>query len=223
MPPIPAIEEIIVPQSDTLYLFFGGIHGGVAIPPFEFYHAADVLNCSRIFVRDLDQCWYHCGLRGNSDDIKGTARFLADHINAIQPQHLYFVGNSMGGFAALLFSALLGCGEVIAFAPQTFLSNDLRLLHQDKRWALEIEHLRQQTAHRMQLFDLLPVLQQQNSFRPIHLHVSREDALDIRHANHLSSIPQLTTHLYDEGGHDVVKNLRDQGLLPQIMRPHQHS
>lgn len=132
------VERMLVDGSRKLYIFFGGVLGGIAILPFEFYKASNILNENKIFVRDVEQCWYHKGLLGISHDLQTTALFLKSEIDRLNVEEVYFVGNSMGGYAAILFSTLVGRGEVIAFAPQTFISQELRQKYSDARWSRQM-------------------------------------------------------------------------------------
>ena len=112
--------------SDKLFLFFGGIVGSIGMPPFEFYQASKILEFSRVFVRDLSQSWYQRGLPGigsNAADIGGYLNGLIKNSGASE---IIFVGNSMGGYAALLFCAMLKTGKAVVFSPQTFLSTARR-------------------------------------------------------------------------------------------------
>lgn len=127
------IEIELSKKGDNLYLFFGGILASIGMPPFEFYNSSKIIDQHKIFVRDFSQSWYQNGLPSVSHDIRSTARYLKAQIEVINPEKIYFVGNSMGGYAAILFSNLIDLGEVIAFAPQTFISPHLRMKHKDGR------------------------------------------------------------------------------------------
>jgi len=144
----------LVPASRSLYLVFGGIAAGIGMPPFEFYRSSAILGESRVFFRDLSQAWYHNGLDGVSTDVPGTAAYLAALVAQCRPERLYFVGNSMGGFAAFLFAHLGGRGHVIMFSPQTFISRLKRLLHADRRWRRQVSAAYRATRSKTRCFDL---------------------------------------------------------------------
>lgn len=115
------VQLDLAPDSKNLYLFFGGIASNLGMPPFEFFNASKVVDDSRMFIRDFGQVWYHAGLPGFSDDIPSTVEYFRGELERIAPENIVIVGNSMGGFAAILFATLLGRGRVIAFAPQTYI------------------------------------------------------------------------------------------------------
>lgn len=212
----PSAELQRVPGATTLYVFFGGIAAGIVIPPFEFYRAARILDGHRLFLRDFAQCWYQVGLVGISRDIPSTVAYLRDRIAELAPARTVLVGNSMGGFAALLFAGLLGNVEAIAFAPQTFVSPWLRWKYRDERWAHQIRRTWRQSFLRAHCWDLRACLAASKGVRAA-LYVSPADRLDYAHAGHVAALSCVTLHEVAEGGHDVVKTLRDAGALPAIM------
>ncbi|MGZ8955823.1 MAG: YqiA/YcfP family alpha/beta fold hydrolase, partial [Methylovulum sp.] len=154
----PSVERLLTPGSKILYFFFGGIAGNIAMPPFEFYSASKIMNENKIFIRDFSQTWYHRGLRNISKDIDTTVTFLQKEINELKPEKVYFVGNSMGGYAAILFSMLLKQGDAIAFAPQTFLSPELRKHYGDMRWSKQIFNIYKLNACKNKAYDLRQLL-----------------------------------------------------------------
>jgi hypothetical protein len=213
-------ESVQIERSESreLYIFFGGLASGIAMPPFEFFNASRIFDGNKIFLRDARKSWYQTGLPGVTRDIPSTVRFLSREIEAIAPQRTVFVGNSMGGFAAILFSVLLGVGEVVAFAPQTFVSPVLRFRHRDHRWRRPIATMWLASFLKPRQWDLRPVLKRLSEPRPVSIHVSKSDRLDIIHAAHLENLPGVKVHEHEDGDHGVVKLLRDRGELPAIMR-----
>jgi len=211
------VEFDLIQGAPALYVFFGGIASGIAMPPFEFYNASKILDASRIFVRDFRQCWYHAGLPGISHDIPSTAAYLAEQIARLGPQRVVFVGNSMGGFAAMLFAAMLGGVDAIAFAPQTFVSPGLRLRHRDTRWARQIGKVWWQGLRAPRFWDVRPALATARGKMRVSVFYSPGDALDRVHARRLEGLPQVRVHEIPGGRHNMVKLLRDNGSLPAIM------
>lgn len=212
------VSEELSPNAQDLYIFFGGISSGIAMPPFEFYKASQIIDENKIFVRDLRQRWYQAGLPGVSNSIQGTAEFLRQRIQCISPRKTYFVGNSMGGFAAILFSSLLNEGMAIAFAPQTFISRVLRRKYGDKRWARQIARTHLSTIFKKTYFDLKTTIGESTEEPKTQIFVSSADKLDMVHAEYLSDLPSVKVFQLQSGGHQVVKLLRDEGRLPKILR-----
>ena len=211
------IETKLSDKGSNLYIFFGGIAAGIAMPPFEFYKAAEILDEHKIFIRDFKQNWYQTGLPSITKDAHSTALLISKKIEDIKPNKVYFVGNSMGGYAAILFAHLIGKGEVIAFAPQTFISPKLRLKHNDYRWLKQIFNTYLKCLFKPKVFDLKALTNARESNVKVSIFVSKSDALDFIHAEHLNGTKGVVIHTFDSGGHGVVKLLRDDGKLPEIM------
>lgn len=201
----------------NLYIFFGGIAAGFAMPVFEFYNASKIIDDHKVFLRDFSQCWYQDGLPSISKDIYSTAEYLKKLIDDIKPEKVYFVGNSMGGYAAILFANLTGIGEVIAFAPQTFISPVLRIRYRDKRWMKQILNTYRKSFFKRKVWNLRTLLEHSNKGNKISVFVAKSDKLDHIHAQHISGIKGVKIYEFEEGGHGIVKLLRDEGKLPAIM------
>ena len=211
----PPILEERQEGSKKLFIIFGGVAAGIAMPPFEFYQSSKILTENRVFVRDVRQAWYHAGLPGTSTDIATTRDYLQDLIARYAPQETVMVGNSMGGFAAMLFAALIGNVRAVAFAPQTFIGPRLRWKYRDRRWRKQILGTYMRSLRREKFYDLATL----TDTRPwqVDIYVSASHRLDMAHADHVRSLPQVTVHEYAEGGHKLVKHLRDIGELPRIL------
>lgn len=212
-----AIEISLSACGRNLYIFFGGMAAGIVVPPFEFYNSSKIIDENKIFVRDFAQCWYHGGLPQISHDIGDTVVYFQHQIEQIKPDKVFFIGNSMGGYAAILFASLLGRGEAIAFSPQTFLSPYLRLKYRDFRWQLQILNTYRVSLAKRKVWDLERLLSQSTKTRKISVFVSTDERLDMVHADHIKHISGVNVHTFSGGGHGVVKLLRDQGKLPAIM------
>jgi hypothetical protein len=211
------VELLLTSGSKRLYIFFGGISTGISMPPFEFYNSARILEYSKIFIRDFEQSWYHAGLRGIGSDIHSTRDYLRSVIQEASPQTCIFVGNSMGGYAAIMFHALLGLGEAIAFAPQTFISPLMRWRHRDRRWKTQVLRTYRVSALRAKVWDLRPLMMRAGRTHKVSIFVSTDDAMDYVHAMHLKDVPGVRIFERSGGGHGLVKLLRSNGELPAIM------
>lgn len=213
---LPSVDKLLVEHSKTLYLFFGGISHEIVVSPFEFYNASKIMHENKIFLRDLNQAWYHAGLCGISRDIDTTAAFIQTEISRLNPEKIFFVGNSMGGYAALLFAMLLKQGDVIAFVPQTFICPILRKRFSDNRWSQPISNTYRIAAGKRCIFDVKPLIAGSNN-QKISLFVSRGDRLDCLHTERLKGMANVFLYEFNGGGHGLIRLLRDQGKLPEIM------
>lgn len=215
--PQPLMEEP-VPNSDRLYLIFGGRKAGMGVPQFEFCKAANILDHNKIYIRDLKQSWYQMGLPGLSDDLNSTATYLKKVVRKYGDKKLITVGNSMGGFAAIFFAAALGNAHAIAFAPQTFIGPIDRFIHKDKRWNREILHTYAATLFKRKHFNLKKALKKEtDSNWEADVVIGSGHRLDLLHAKSLENFPQIRIRKYPSNEHRVVKELRDQGHLADIL------
>ena len=212
-----SVEILLSPNASSLYIFFGGIAGAIGMPSFEFYNASKIIKENKIFLRDFSQCWYQNGLAGVSNNIQSTAMYIKTQIGSIKPDKIFFVGNSMGGYAAILFSEIIGQGEVIAFSPQTFISPLLRLKYKDFRWQKQIITTYRNSLFHRYIWDTKPLLSKERKSRKLSIFVSKNDRIDMIHAKHIKGEAGVQVFEFEDGGHGLVKLLRDEGHLPRIM------
>ena len=236
-----AILEELIPGSKKLYFIFGGVAAGLAMPPFEFYTSAKIIEENKIFLRDFSQAWYQNGLPGVGNTFYAIGDFIEKKIAELEPEEVFFVGNSMGGYAAILFASLVGRGTAIAFAPQTFVSPLKRWRHREQRWPKQINKMYLRTALKPHVWDLEAWLKRHSAETnaKIEIYVARdvtsqgssalgsttrrripddEDSrLDSLHAGYLRQLASVTVHEFPVGGHNLVKQLRDEGALPAIL------
>ncbi len=215
---LPPISENLVPGSEKLFLFFGGLVGSIGMFPFEFYRSAQILDHSKIFFRDISQAWYQRGLPGIGGNAHAVGDYLQAKIEESGATEIRFVGNSMGGYAALMFCAMIGRGKAITFVPQTFICPKKRLLLGDERYQDKVQALhRNLTA--TDIVDLKRWIGERNPEMEAQVHVSDEDPIDMLHANELEGFGNIEIYRYQQGGgHDLVQWLRDEGELARILR-----
>ena len=218
MTSIPSVLEELNPDSNRLYFIFGGIFAEIGMPPFEFYNASKILAENKIFFRDFSQSWYQNGIPAVGEDVVEICKYLTEKIRTLTPAEIFFVGNSMGGYAAILFATLIGSGTAIAFAPQTFISPSCKLRHFDMRWPKQTLKTYFRTLNKPRFWDLKALVTNQKSSAKIEIYVSTKDRLDIAHARRLSGANGVTLHEFDVGGHALVRHLRDAGLLSDILQ-----
>jgi len=77
------------------------------------------LDINIIFVRDIEQCWYLTGYNGknsHNDFYTDIKKIINDNF---KKSKIITIGQSAGGFGALLFGTLLNADKIITFVPQT--------------------------------------------------------------------------------------------------------
>ena len=211
-----AVSLDIIPGSTSALVAFGGRAGKFGMPPFEFARLTKDLPANRIFIRDLQQAWYHQGLPGIAPDLPGIASYLRKELRRLNVDRVLFVGNSMGGYAAILLGALVGVSTVHAFAPQTFIGYYHRLRYAEHRSARFVRNARRSSTATPALFDCRKVLSDSAGTTEIHIHYCTSHRLDSIHAERLLGLKGVYLHPCPHGGHNVVKYVRDTGELRRI-------
>ena len=122
--------------NNKLYVSFGGIDLYNGKLEFQFHKTLRKLlpKYDKYFVIDKEQCWYHSGMSGITTNIPETVEYLKEKVSKYD--EVYFIGNSAGGYAAILFGSLLDVTKVLAFQPQTdlLLVNDVESERLDKNF-----------------------------------------------------------------------------------------
>lgn len=209
--------------AERALVAFGGYAGRLGMPVFEFRRMLAPYTVHKLFVRDLTQSWYQKGLPSADAGLEAMAHVLAETLDGLGARRRVFVGNSMEGYAALLFGALLGADAAIAFAPQTFIDPWNRLRYADRRWSANIRRGRRHPAADPQHFDLaqaLPRLAQPGT--AFHVYYDSHHRLDRIHALRLADVQGVTLHRVEDAGetagHNIVKALRDSGRLDALLQ-----
>ncbi len=204
------IRDFSVP-SRALLVAFGGIAGQMEMPPFEFFRHAGSLEVKRMFVRDLDQCWYQTGIRGLGDGVGATAEALTLETERAAVDRVVYTGNSAGGYAAILFGALTDADAVVAFSPQTTLIRARYVRSHDRLDAMN------RTTTDRRFLDLREVVRAHSSVS-IHVHYAQWNRLDRFHARRIRHLPSVTLHGHSHVRHSLVRSLRDSGELRSIFQ-----
>jgi hypothetical protein len=202
--------------TKPLLVAFGGISGGLGLPPFEFMKMCEGIDVDRVFVRDIQQSWYHL----SDDNLAMPERVIEVLGSMLVPgRRSVFVGNSMGAYAAILFGAILGCDSILAFAPQTFIDPENRTKHGDCRWEEQLSRVHASDLAVIEYFDLRQFLLTKtiSKTEQIRLFYATDHHLDRLHAEHIETVPGVVLQKFASGGHGLIKELRDNGLLQTII------
>ena len=200
--------------SPTLVIAFAGLKGFLGgFPAFEFRNTLSSVNVKSAFLRDHYAAWYHRGVLDVGPDIDAIVDLLRELRS--QADELVMIGNSAGGYAALLFGSLLGC-EAHAFSPQTFIDPEMIDAAGDRRWDPELEALVASGRFDRRYGDLAPVIAASNGTFHVYHGVLHPD--DVKHAQHIRELSNVTVHALPETDHRVVLKLRQTGWLQEFLR-----
>jgi hypothetical protein len=211
-----SIAEDLVDAGAPLLVAFAGFAGGLGIRPSEFFDLTADITANRIFMRDVRKLWYQKGVAGVAEDLDGVTAYIAGKKEELKPSRLLLVGNSAGGYAAIVAAILLGDGRAIAFAPQTFLDRGHRFLHRDRRCHDLFLEVHRTPGKRYT--DIKPLLRERSPSCEIDIYYSTLDRLDKVHAERLSFSPSVRTHPVGEGGHGIIKHMARTGELAAMVR-----
>lgn len=214
-------EGVLIKKEniDKLLVSFGGINQGLGMPPFEFFKSLEDIECDKVFIRDSYQMWYQNGIDSEIHDILKLRDYLKKEILNNKYKKICFLGNSMGGYAAILFGTMLNVDTVISFAPQTFINKKQRYLNFDFRWNKQINNVHKNKNRHKELFDLKNYLLKNNNYKSkIIIYYSEQHRLDRLHASRLKNLEKVNLITLTEGGHNAIKYLRDSGELIRIIK-----
>jgi hypothetical protein len=205
-------------ESRTLLVTFGGMKSLAGLPSFEFVNLTRDVHVKRMFVRDPRQSWYHRGMPQHGK----TLASIADSLRTVLADHdfdrLVTVGNSAGGYGALVFGTLLGADTVLAFGPQTVLDRETLNEMADHRWDYLLRPLWEKGALEQQWIDLRDALPQARVADTSYKIYFDEKSPDRLHAERLRDLEGVRLYRFGSGGHNVVRSLRDNGALIRIVR-----
>lgn len=205
-------------NNDLLIVSFGGIRQGLGMPVFEFNKLLKSIDCDKAFIRDFNQAWYHKGINEEVKTITELKDYLSVEILNSNYDKVCFIGNSMGAYAAILFGVLLNVDKVLAFSPQTFIDKWSRFLYKDKRWKKEIESTHNYSRTENRYFKLSKVFKGLDFNGEIDIFYALDDKLDKIHSEKLKKQKSVRLFSKQKGGHSIIKDLRDEGELIEIIR-----
>ncbi len=205
-------------KSDLTIVVFGGLYQRPGLPVFEFFKMLAPYEGNKVFVRDLNQCWYSKGL-DKSNNLEEVLIELKAKLEAFNSKKVVFLGNSAGAYAALVFGTLLEIDHIIAFSPQTFLSKLLRLLNREKRWGENIKKLYQNNPNPNYFLDLKAFFKKHSISKQQKAEVffALNSKMDRRHYDRIKNVPGLEFQLFDYGGHALIKEMKQNGELTKYL------
>jgi acetyl esterase/lipase len=213
----PMLELGRLSRSHTMLVAFGGINSRSGIAPYEFSSLTGRAGVKRLYVRDLHQSWYHRGMPGHGDDLMDVAAALQKIVAQRRVQRLVVVGNSAGGYAALVFGTLLGADLVLAFSPQTILNLEALAQMDDHRWDDKIQALEESSAFDPDWIDLsraLPAARRSDTEYRVFFDDTHKDRA---HAERLAGIDGMRLFRFGRGEHELVRQLREVGALSRMI------
>jgi pimeloyl-ACP methyl ester carboxylesterase len=185
-------------DSDTALVSFSGIGQGLGtLPKEEFGKTLRGTRHAQFFVVDKRCTWYTAT---RTDIVRQLSPLLRRFRKVVT------MGNSMGGYGALLFASRLpNCASAIAFVPQ--FSMDPRVVPKEKRWRRFSERIVDWPEKHL-LHGMLDSL-------ALHIFFGARERRDAPHIELFKQHATSQTFIYVLRGaaHDPARRLRDEGLL----------
>jgi pimeloyl-ACP methyl ester carboxylesterase len=178
-----------------------------------------LLGCGlhRIHLRDPRLRWYLHGIAGLGADRTASIVALRRIVDSLSPDRVVTLGQSMGGYGALLYGHELGAQRAVAFGALSTMDPAVAHDNGDLRWmpvmqALVVEGLAPDST------DLVARLQARSSALELRLHYGeRPDApehgvqnLDLFHARRFAALPACRVTTHADCDHAVVLHLKRQ-------------
>lgn len=195
-------------SSARLVLVFISIrHGALHPDRLEFWGVASDRGRNHVlFINDRVRSWY--SRPGQRDRIAGVVRrFVAEHgIDTI-----WSIGNSMGGYGAILFSDRLRISKVIAFVPQLLMTPEVLA---QPNWADYVAPIGDEVER-----DLIPIM----AAADCRYHIVTGDCFadDILHMGHLRKAlpddPKIRIVSAPGQSHYIARWLKEQGQLARLV------
>jgi hypothetical protein len=205
-------------DSDTALMAFGGMKSAAGIASFEFVALTRSMPVKKIYVRDPRQSWYHRGMPSQGNTLESVGEVLREIVQQNRVKRLVTVGASAGGYAALVFGALLEADEVLAFGPQTVLDRATLDAMGDHRWDDLLQPLHEKGAIEPRWADLREALPRALAPRTrckVFFDITTDDR---QHAERLAGIDGVRMFRFGRGGHVLARALRDCGALDPLLR-----
>lgn len=183
-------------DSDNVFLCFSGVGkamGGINIQHEEFNKATN--GATAIFIIDKTRSWGHIDWNLLSEVI---SPYLVN-------RRVLTIGNSMGGFYAILASRHFLIEKAIAFVPQYSVHKSIVPL--ETRWLMY-----SQKITNWQYISLEDCFSDQTEYHIFY----GNDPYDAIHKACFPKQKNITMHDY-EGDHYLVQDLKDKGLLYSLI------
>lgn len=187
--------------SKILFVSFTGIgHGGMHGDEFVGT-AYDNGRNSALFVSDMQRLWYnHVNLAPR------VMRTVWRVQQRLKPKKVVAIGNSMGGFGAILFSRMINADTVIAISPQFSVSDNV--IPEEDRW---LEYRKRIKMYRYP--DISYAFGKQTQYFVF----SGTAPEERRHMDRLPDARNIHKFYVPGQGHSVAAALKENGLQKRII------
>jgi pimeloyl-ACP methyl ester carboxylesterase len=193
-----AAYQLVEGSSDRLIIAFNAR----VSKRFGFYKILAERPETKLFVRDTSNQWYNAGCGELGADVTSITEALKRLIEPLGPREIVTLGSSMGGYAAILFGALLGAKRAITFAPQTWI---------DPMFALSPP-----AATVRQVADLTATVEATPA-TAVDIIVGPDSLVDLYQAVRLAHLPSVTIYEVAGHAHGILSGMQQDGTLGECL------
>jgi len=168
----------------------------------EMRKTLEPLGCHVAYAIDINKSWYN-----NISTFRGLQQEINTLQTNINPIKTIFMGLSMGGYGAILFSSVCKCDKVIAFSPQIDIDPKLTRTW-DTRYLRYLKNLNITTPHI------------RNHFKKeiIYELICGDNKHDIKHLALVKDKTNINKSIIGGCGHNPLKHWKEQGKLHTIIK-----
>lgn len=225
-PGVGCLIDRVYPGRPLLICF--GFVDRQGLPQFDFFNRSKKLETStglafnRILLRDPLNLWYQHGVPGLGNNVHEVAARLQKVIRLIRPSETTTIGQSMGGYAAILYGLLLDVERVISFGALSHLDAARARAEGERRW-LNVMDMLQKCPPAHWYKDLISVIHGRDVHPQWHfLYGTRlldtgATNMDYLYLQHYATVPGARISTFREAPHAVVNWLNDAGRTDALL------
>jgi len=187
----PHHKLVTCPGATRLLVFFAGTNKTDG--KFDFWRVGNSQSEHKLFLNNGRNEWYQNGIPGFAEDVVSIGKKIETIAGSLGATEIVLHGVSMGGYAAALFSKLIGC-RAMAFG----FDSKLKIAHSRSMQISKSVNL---------VFPDLSLIKSQASTSILHV-AGEADAMDLKAAHHLlkdEGISTLTIRGVGHGGAPFIE------------------
>lgn len=166
---------------------------------FEWYGKRFKAASKHIYLRDIHKQWYLTGINARINSPEKLLDFLKEQTDGYQ---IVCIGSSAGGYAALLYGALLNAKVVFAFSPRL----ECHSLERRSNPSINPLYFRLKNTERVKYMDIIPFLKESsNRIYCFYPSKSKLDQIQLSHlnSNYSSELSNLKVIIFNTAKHGV--------------------
>lgn len=203
---IEILDDRLKPAKYLAVAFTGVMHGLGGLS-FEFYKSLSTTDCAALFVRDLNRYWYQY----EEDIVQGVVRRIRAAAAQVGAERVVCLGNSMGGFGALLFGSLAGADAILGFVPQSGIEPAVMDELGDPRFM--------EFRVAIPAYPFGDLLRLRPAAGQVVVCCGTDEPFNTAHLGRLRSRWRCETIIVPDMGHDAARQLKARGeLMPMVER-----